>query len=253
MKTSNLMLHCGAAKAERAEVEIVPTPDPTPTWTPIPHMALIERVESTLAANGLTIVKQAHSLTKGGRRYFGLMHIANGSENDVYGWVLGLRNSHDKVFPAAMVAGASVFVCDNLSFSGEVKFARKHTLNIMRDLPALTQSAVGRLMERWHHQDERFEAYKNSALTDSAAHDLVIRALDVRACTILQVPKVLGEWRHPRHDEFNDRTVWSLFNSFTEALKGGFEQLPGRTERLHGLLDHHVGLPAFEPALHSLN
>lgn len=40
--------------------------------------------------------------------------------------VLGLRNSPDKMFPAGIVAGASVFVCDNLSFSGVINLARKH-------------------------------------------------------------------------------------------------------------------------------
>ena len=57
------------------------------------------------------------------------------TSSEDYCWVLGLRNSHDKTFPAGIVAGASVFVCDNLSFSGEIKFARKHTRFIVRDLP----------------------------------------------------------------------------------------------------------------------
>jgi len=37
--------------------------------------------------------------------------------------------------------------------------------------------------------------------------------------------------------------VWSLFNSFTEALKNGnLVDLPKWTEALHGLLDVAVGL-----------
>ena len=45
-------------------------------------------------------------------------------------FVVGVRNSHDKSFPAGLVIGASIFVCDNLSFSGEVKLARKHTVHV---------------------------------------------------------------------------------------------------------------------------
>ncbi len=42
---------------------------------------------------------------------------------------------------------------------------------------------------------------------------------------------------------FRRRDVWSLFNSFTEALKtGNLAELPKRTEALHGLLDTRVGL-----------
>jgi len=243
MKQTDLILHCGAAKVERPEVEIVPTPESTDTWTPIPHMALIERVEDTLRGNGLEIVNQTHSLTRGGDRYFGLMQIANGQNSEDYAWVLGLRNSHDKKFPAGLVVGASVFICDNLSFSGEIRMARRHTTYILRDLPGLTQRAVGQLMEKWNSQDARIEAYKANELSDVAAHDLIVRAIDARALTAIQVPKVLQEWRHPRHEAFAPRTTWSLFNSFTESLKElSLDTLSARTQRLHGLFDTHVGL-----------
>jgi hypothetical protein len=54
---------------------------------------------------------------------------------------------------------------------------------------------------------------------------------------------VLHEWREPKHEKFDQRNVWSLFNSFTEALKdGNLAELPKRTEALHGLLDVAVGL-----------
>lgn len=46
-----------------------------------------------------------------------------------------------------------------------------------------------------------------------------------------------------------DRNVWSLFNSFTEALKeGSLAELPKRTEALHGLLEIHVGLTRYSAA-----
>src|SRR5947207_10146924 len=244
-RRTNLLLHCGAHAVAREIVEATPTPEPTMTWTPLPHVALIEEVEHVLKSNGLSIVNQAHSVTHDGRRYFGLMEIQNGVSHRDYAWVLGLRNSHDKSFPAGIVAGANVFVCDNLSFSGEIKIARKHTRFILRDLPFLTQQAIGRLMERWHYQDERINAYKERNLSDSSAHDLIIRSTDVRACTPRQIPAILREWRNPRHEEFQARTLWTLFNSFTEVLKGNLNELPRRTEALHGLLDSHVGLPTF--------
>ncbi len=240
----NLILHCGAQAAERRQVVEIPTPHATATWTPIPHIALVTQVETIIRGNDLIVGTQAHSLSHDGQRYFGLMEIQRHETDQDYCWVLGLRNSHDKSFPAGITAGASVFVCDNLSFSGEVKLARKHTRFILRDLPRLVQSAVGRLMERWHHQDQRIGSYKLAAVNDRTAHDLVVRALDVGVCTSRQLPRVLTEWRTPRHEAFHPRTVWSLFNAFTETLKGNLTDLPRRTEALHGLLDHHVGLSA---------
>jgi hypothetical protein len=50
-----------------------------------------------------------------------LVQVANGLNPEDFGLVAGVRNSHDKSFPASLVLGASMFVCDNLSFSGEVK------------------------------------------------------------------------------------------------------------------------------------
>ena len=242
-KTTDLILHCGASKVERAEVENVPTPDATDTWTPIPHTALIERVEDTLKSDGLSIVNQTHSLTRGGNRYFGLMQIANGQNSDDYAWVLGLRNSHDKSFPAGLVVGASVFVCDNLSFSGEIRMTRKHTVYIMRDLPGLVQRSIGQLMSRWHDQDTRIEAYKNCELSDLQAHDLIVRSIDARSLTATQVPALLQEWRHPRHEEFAARTAWSLFNGYTQVMKGlSLNELSVRTQRLHGLFDTQAGV-----------
>jgi len=238
----NLTLHCGARIASLDQVMTVRTPHSTATWTPIPHIDLIERVESTIKSNGLVIGSQAHSLTHDGNRYFGLMEIQQTRSYEDYCWVLGLRNSHDKTFPAGVIAGSSVFVCDNLAFSGEVKLARKHTRYIRRDLPNLVQAAVGKLMSRWHHQDTRFTAYKQAELDDRTAHDLVIRACDVRVCPNKLIPQVLHEWRKPRHEAFESRNIWSFLNAFTEALKGNLIELPKRTEALTGLLDSNVGL-----------
>jgi hypothetical protein len=40
----------------------------------------------------------------------------------------------------------------------------------------------------------------------------------------------------------NPRTAWSLFNAFTEALKGNIGEFPRRTQALHGLMDLECGL-----------
>src|SRR5207237_3200224 len=94
-----------------------------------------------------TASSEAHGLTRDGNRYFGLLQVANGHNPDDFGLVVGLRNSPDKSFPVGLVVGASIFVCDNLSFSGEVYLARKHTVYVERDLPHLVERAVGRLTD----------------------------------------------------------------------------------------------------------
>jgi hypothetical protein len=244
MTKTNLILHAGADAVSRDQISAVKTPARTATWVPIPHDRLLEGVQTTLERAGLHVVSEAHGLTHDGARYFGLLHVANGHPDQDFGLVVGLRNSHDKRFPAGLVVGANVFICDNLSFSGEVRLARKHTAHVERDLPSLIEGAVGRLGDLRRSQEQRFGAYKQHELSDGAAHDLVIRALDSRVLPTTHIPGVLREWREPRHPEFREvgRTAWRLFNAFTESLKGNLEALPKRTQALHGLLDSACGL-----------
>ncbi len=242
MKSCNLILHCGADAVERDALKAVRTPVATATWQPVPHLRLVEQVERALAASHLTIVNQAHALSHRGDRYFGLIQLDNGAPDQGRGLLLGLRNSHDKKFPAGIVAGAAVFVCDNLSFSGEVQLARKHTRFIERDLPQITESAIGQLFEHWSSQETRIARYQEVAIDDVAAHDLMIRAVDVGVLAASNLPKVISEWRKPKFPEFSPRNSWSFFNAVTEVLKGNLSLLPRRTQALHGLMDSHVGL-----------
>lgn len=243
MKKLNLTLHCGAASVGRDEISRVYTPDPTETWCPIPHHRFIEQVEMALNTLDMEVVEQAHALTRDGARYFGLLQVARangGNEERDYAFVAGLRNSHDKSFPAGLAIGSGVFICDNLGFSGEIQFARRHTSRILEALPLLTAEAVSKLQQGWTKADARINGYKDQQIDDARAHDLVVKALDLKAITLSQLPRVLGEWRNPRHDEFKVRTIWSLFNSFTETMKStSLSELPRRTIKLQGILDQH--------------
>lgn len=246
-----LCLHCGANNVTREQVLEVKTPAHTDTWYPIPHMTLVNRVEEALATMNMRVVEQAHALTKGGDRYFGLLRVANCQKtSEDYGYVLGLRNSHDKAFQASLAVGANVFVCDNLSFSGEITIARKHTRFIETDLPKLTGNAVGMLSSKWTVMNDRIALYKEAMLEDSTAHDFIIRSIDLGAATVQQIPLILKEWRTPRHPEFGvNKSAWRLFNAFTEAAKeSSLALLPQRTIRLHGLMDGQVGFVPSGPA-----
>lgn len=243
MPQANLMLHCGAAAVTRDQVFGVRTPDRTRTWVPVPHGNLVARVQDSLERAGLHVVSEAHGLTRDGNRYFGLLQVQNGHPSDEFGLVVGIRNSHDQSFPVALALGATVFVCDNLSFSGQVKLARKHTSRVELDLPQIVDRGVGLLGDLRRSQETRFSAYRNRELTDGQAHDLVIQAIDGRIVPVTRIPELLTEWRTPRHPEFcQGRTAWRLFNAFTEILKGRLGELPARTQALHGLLDAACGL-----------
>ena len=86
---------------------------------------------------------------------------------------------------------------------------------------------------------------KRQRLTDKAAHDLLIRAVDCRAIMPTVLPEVIRYWREPLHEEFRPRTVWSLFNAFTEQFKAVNPHVAAkRSQALHGLCDSVCGLIA---------
>jgi hypothetical protein len=114
MHKANLCLHCGARAATPEQVAAVVTPDRTRSWVPVAHATLLDCVRLTLAGAGLRVVAEAHGLTRDGARYFGLLQVSAGCDPTDFGLVVGVRNSHDKRFPAALALGATVFVCDNL-------------------------------------------------------------------------------------------------------------------------------------------
>lgn len=239
MQALNLVLHAGGNAVDRAVLDTVPVPEHTDTWYPIPHAMLLEQVYGSLAGAGLTVVNEAHALAREGARYFGLLQVANGHNADDYGLVIGLRNSHDQSFPAALACGSGVFVCDNLAFSGEIKIGRKHTRFIERDLPGLVTTALGRLNDVRRFQDIRIQEYKRTEITRTEADHLIVEMFRSRVINVQRIPEVLKEWEVPRHPEFsaNGLTVWRLFNAVTESLKGRVAVEPRCTMALHGLLD----------------
>ena len=237
---ANLLMHCGGSEVTRDDIANAPTPERTNTWVPVAHSRLLELAQSTIESQGYAVTNEAHGLWGEGARYFGLMELAGGHAADDYQLVLGLRNSHDKTFPASLALGSQVLVCDNLSFFGEVVLTRRHTRFIERDLPGIVTQAVGRLSEMRTQQADRIDAYKQKRIQDRTAHDLMVRAVDSRVIPVTQLPLVVKEWREPSHDKFteNGRSVWRLFNAFTESFKSrSLEMLPRRSQALHGLLD----------------
>ena len=251
MRKANLCLHAGGNECSIESVRNVRTPEATESHFPVPHEYLIDAVRSTFEEAGLEIVHEAHALRRSGDEYFGLLQVecggslwANAKEQDDYCIVTGLRNSHIKSFSAGLCMGSQVFVCDNLCFSGQVTIKRKHSRNILRDMPGVINKAVGQLAVLGEQQEQRLEAYKETRLSDMTVRDFVVRAMEQRVIGCTLIPKVLDQWRNPAHEEFaEDRNAWRLFNGFTEVLKGrGLYEMPERTMKLHGLMDLQCGL-----------
>ena len=240
---AGLLLHCGGERVDFEAVQASVTPEPEGRHYPIPHARILELAIEGLEQQGLHVVGGEHALDKDGMRYFGLLQLTNGTNHSDFGLVAALRNTHDKSYSASMALGSHVFVCDNLAFSGEVTFARKHTRYAMPDLPRLVNDALGRLGTLKRSQEMRIAGYKEAELSDDQAYATIVRATMAKVLPNSKIKDVVEQWHEPFHTEFEPRTGWSLFNGFTEVLKSySTDQIPVRTQVLHGVLDSACGL-----------
>lgn len=241
-----LMLHCGANEVERNVLTGIVLPPATDTYMPVGHDTIVDLAEDRLGDMGFRFGNQAHSLTHDNARYFGLVELLNGSTHEEFSMVVGLRNSIDKSFPAAMGFGSHVFVCDNLAFGAEIRFSRKHTIHIMRDLPDLIGKAVNQTQLFKVNQEARFEHYQETVIRSRQKADhIIVEMLRKNVINTSRVQKVVAEWDTPSHDH-GGRTAWRMFNAATEALKPGnkgvpLHDLPPRTIRLQDLMDQVTG------------
>jgi hypothetical protein len=232
------MIHRGSEAVSREALADVHTPDGTSTWTPVPHSLLVGLVEDSIRECGLTIADTDFAIWRGGLRFFGVISLGGGSHD--YAATVGIRNSHDRQFPAAMAIGSRVFCCDNLAFSSEVVIKTRHTAKVLERLPGVVSSGVTKLIDYRQEQDKRIFLYKSAGITDAKhLHDLVVRLYRAKAIPSTAISRVIEEYESPRHPEFSDHTLWSLMNATTEVLKS-FGDLQPRTQRLHSVLDSEI-------------
>ena len=134
----SLILHAGANAIEYPALRQLVTPPATPTHVPIEHFRLVDLVKSTLGMYAHEVVDEAYGVTPDGMKFFGVLTLRSPHT----GWsdVVGLRNSHDKSLPVGVSFGSSVFVCDNLAFSGDFVIKTKHWPSSRCAFPALSAS-----------------------------------------------------------------------------------------------------------------
>jgi len=217
----------------------VPTPDAVDRFQPIPHALLAESTRAAISNAGLEIVEEEHALSRGGLRYFGGFALrGTGIDSADRNIVLGLRNAHDKTFAASICVGNRMIVCDNLCFASDIKLARRHTTNIMNDIPRVLASAVSRVVSHWNDMGKRIKAYQETVIGDATASDLLVKLVDSKAFPARDIYNAILEFRAPRHPEFTGNSLWSLYNSVTENLKNGdLTKLPQRTMVMQSVFD----------------
>lgn len=217
--TATLISHRGASLISREALKGIHTPLATLTHTPIPHAKLLDTVEEILHKQSLEIIHEEYSVMGDGQRLFGVMKLQGiATTNSEYRMALGLRASNDKTIPVSLIAGANIFVCDNMAFSGDaVVLKRKHTSKI--DIQREIESGIENTITRFNQFGKVVIRWKEQQVTTTEAKALILDAAVEKVMPLHLCENVLQEWTNPKHKEFEARTIWSLHNGFTESFK----------------------------------
>jgi hypothetical protein len=249
---STLIVHCGGVRRTRADLAALPTPDGTRTWTPVPHHELVNRLHEALHQVGVQVVHEAYcTLGRDSAKVLGTLDLQIPAlDTPDFRMGLGLRAGNDRSCSIQLVAAARVFVCDNWAFSGSggaVFLKKRHTgrLAIASEIPA----AVGGFLERSEAFKLDLARMQERAIGDDRAKVCIYDAFasGVLPSRLLDDVHHLYFDDHEQRDRFRERTLWSLNNAFTEAVKclGAARQHSAglAVGRLFGRLVHEADRP----------
>ena len=208
---ATLLAHCGTVKVDRAFLDNLEMPEATDTFKPIAHSVLVDAIEESLAFRHISIERSEFAVSKDGMKMFGLLEV-----NQVYegvNFAIGLRNANDKSMRLGMVAGYRVFVCDNMSLSGDFNpLLAKHTKNL--DLVESVSMGIDRIQRGWQPLREAIDYKRATHIEPNDAKLLIYNAFAHRQLPISLFREVSQEF-----GTTPESTLWSLENNFTEAFK----------------------------------
>ncbi len=205
-------------KLGREQLALVPSPAGTATHKVIPHHEVINALVDTLSLRHIAPVREEYAVSKDGMKMFGIMELETTFQGCRF--AIGIRNAHDKSMRLAMTVGYRVLVCDNMAFSGDfTPVLAKHSKNF--NLIHSLEIGVSEMQRNFEPMTKQVAHWRESQLTDVCAKLIIYQAFIEGD---IDLPKHLASPVHklyfnPEHDEFAPRTMWSLSNAFTSALK----------------------------------
>lgn len=225
-----LSAHSAKNKARlvnRAELAQVPTPQGTWSWKPIPHADLVTTLDMKLGERGWSVAKEQLAVTPNGMKLFGTFDLArtDGGDGGLQvpgtGTALGFRASNDRSIRIEVCAGARVFVCDNMAFSGDsILMARKHTRGLYLGFE------IDRALDGYFQYLRNFETDVNRAMAtrigDRTAKVLLFDLFNQGILSPSLFDRVAANYFKAETlglEDSKPRSIWGLHNACTRALK----------------------------------
>ncbi len=204
-----------------ADLGLIKTPERTETYVPVSHQELVTKIKEAGTKHYNTSPFETKlEVNHRGQQMFGSMIFHDGSQLSGSGMnrSIGFRNSYDKTLPIGVCGGASVFVCSNLMFTGDIIKMRKHTQNVEEDLDVLIQKLFDDVDRRYDQSVEAKKLLEEIEFSDTDAGNYLGQLfVNQGVLNGAQLNKATKEWFES--PVFTDRTAWSAYNACTEALK----------------------------------
>ena len=210
-----------AKTVDFAELGLIKVPEKTETYIPVSHQELYTRIkEAGTKHYNTSPFEEKLEVNHRGQQMFGSMTFHDGSQLSGSGMnrSIGFRNSYDKTLPIGVCGGASVFVCSNLMFTGDIIKMRKHTQNVEEDLDILIQKLFDDVDRRYYDSVAAKGVMEEIEFSDrDTANYLGQLFVNEGVLNGAQLNKATKEWFES--PVFKERTAWSAYNACTEALK----------------------------------
>jgi hypothetical protein len=220
----SLLSHRGSTFATEAQLEALPPPvSRGPIHQPVPHAQLVGMLKGAALTRGFDVVRGEFALGRKGQRLFGVMDLepsARPIAKSDHGMSIGFRNSTDESLAITVVAGARVFVCDNLVLSGElIALQRRNTTGL--DLSAALLAGFDRYLTHVNALDYQIAQLQTVEVSDLEAKAKIFDIFAQRVLPPRLFRKVDWFYFHPTSEmtDCQPRTLWGVHNACTRVLR----------------------------------
>ena len=227
MSTATLMTHAGGKLITYDALAALPVPPAMGSrHRPIAHHALVDAIRNEVAqGNMYSIVREQLAVNPMGSQLFGVMDLAPVNRSiealaEGAGVSLGFRASNDQSFGLQLVAGARVFVCDNLALSGDlIALQRKHTIGL--ELSTEITAGFSRFVDQQGTLRAHLAKLQSIELTDDRARLQIFEAFYQEIVPVRLFDDVTAAYFKPSEamTDCHPRSMYGLHNAFTRALQ----------------------------------
>jgi hypothetical protein len=206
---------------DEAFLRTVALPVRTDSYTPIPHLSVIDKIREELDKNNLMIDSFEYLTARDAKVLVGNYNISAG--NPDYQMRIMFKNSYDKTVSFGMTSGISVFLCTNGALTGEDTLKRKHTGDADLDIDSYIGESVKSISDYYERLVKDLTNLKQYPMDNLFATSLAGRLFMIEnvisSMQLNIVKEQLYESKHFKHMDDDEFSAFDFYQAITESLK----------------------------------